>query len=48
MVLEVALEREPGARPRLNAMFRAFVDGEVADHFGEPVVYQVGWPWSVR
>ena len=34
------LDSEPGARARLNAMFRAFVEGEVARHFGEPVVYQ--------
>ena len=34
------LDSEPGARARLNAMFRAFVEGEVARHFGEAVVYQ--------
>lgn len=34
------LDSESGARARLNAMFRAFVEGEVARHFGEPVVYQ--------
>ena len=34
------LDKEPGARARLNAMFRAFVENEVVRHFGEPAVYQ--------
>jgi len=34
------LDKEPGARARLNAMFRAFVEEEVVRHFGEPAIYQ--------